>query len=278
MLRLPPPAGKNKEILLIYGQWSDLELISPLAEELNRYGGVTAPDLPGFGGMNSLYRIGQKPSLDGLADYLAAFIKLRFKRKRLTLLGVGFGLAVIVRTLQKYPEISGRVDFVVSIDGFVHHDDFMPAPMRELAAKAFYSFYSMRLPAWAAGKLFMRPFLTRYALSVTSGNNSDNSENSFDRRAELLCAGDLRTQLYISKAKQKLDLCRTQNQQSIRFYHVSLARPNLNEHVQKQHMNVVFKNTKILNVKASGSAIDLLIRNEAAALLPGVLKRQLART
>src|ERR1700734_583988 len=82
MLRLPAPLNKKREILFVYDRHSSLERWWPLARELNRYGGVTMPDLPGFGGMHSLYRIGEKPSLDALADYLAAFMKLRYKRRR----------------------------------------------------------------------------------------------------------------------------------------------------------------------------------------------------
>src|SRR3990167_800480 len=80
MIKMPPPRGKRREILLISGQHTSIERIFGLAEYLNRYGGVTSPDLPGFGGMNPFYKIGEKPTLDTMADYLAAFVKLRFKK------------------------------------------------------------------------------------------------------------------------------------------------------------------------------------------------------
>ncbi|HVX58738.1 MAG TPA: hypothetical protein VG964_03315, partial [Candidatus Saccharimonadales bacterium] len=74
MLRLPAPAGIDREILFIYGQHSSLERWWGLAQELNKMGALTMPDLPGLGGMTSLYKIGQTPDIDAMADYLAAFV------------------------------------------------------------------------------------------------------------------------------------------------------------------------------------------------------------
>src|SRR5262245_54981731 len=80
MLRMPAPAKRNREILFVYGHHSTLERWWGLIQDLNQYGAVTVPDLPGFGGMDSLYGIGKTPDLDTMADYLAAFVKLHYKR------------------------------------------------------------------------------------------------------------------------------------------------------------------------------------------------------
>src|ERR1039458_3592274 len=63
MLRLPAPKGKPAELLFVYGHHSSLERWWGLAQVMNRYGAVTMPDLPGFGGMDSFYKIGKKPSI-----------------------------------------------------------------------------------------------------------------------------------------------------------------------------------------------------------------------
>ena len=84
MLRAPSYKGKSKtEILVIYGQKQNIEKWFPLAIELMQYGSVTIPDLPGMGGMESFYKLGIKPTIDDYADYIAAFIKLRYRRKKL---------------------------------------------------------------------------------------------------------------------------------------------------------------------------------------------------
>jgi pimeloyl-ACP methyl ester carboxylesterase len=76
MSHLPARNKKQKrEILFIYGHHSSIERWWGLSLELNKLGAVTVPDLPGFGGMKSLYKIGQAPTIDNLADYLAAFVK-----------------------------------------------------------------------------------------------------------------------------------------------------------------------------------------------------------
>ncbi|HEU4609283.1 MAG TPA: hypothetical protein VFS31_14300, partial [Chitinophagaceae bacterium] len=78
MLRMPAKKRTNKEILLIYGHHATLERWYGLVENLSEYGNVTMPDLPGFGGMQSFKKAGRKPDIDAFADYLAAFIKLRY--------------------------------------------------------------------------------------------------------------------------------------------------------------------------------------------------------
>src|SRR5688572_14224669 len=74
-------AADKAELLFVYGHHSSLERWWGLLEVFNRYTAVTMPDLPGFGGMDSFYKVGQEPTLDAMADYLAAFMKWRYKRK-----------------------------------------------------------------------------------------------------------------------------------------------------------------------------------------------------
>src|SRR3954470_17459407 len=118
MLRLPAKSArqaKNREILFVYGLHSSLERWWGLTQVLSRYGNVTMPDLPGFGGMDSFYKIGKKPTLDNMADYLAAFIKLRYKNKKLIIAGMSFGFVIATRLLQRYPELTKKVALLVSI-------------------------------------------------------------------------------------------------------------------------------------------------------------------
>ena len=83
------------------------------------------PDLPGFGGMDSFNSIGRTPTIDEYADYLAAFVKMRYRRKKVTIIGISFGFVVATRMLQRYPELASKVDIVVSIVGFMHKTDFL---------------------------------------------------------------------------------------------------------------------------------------------------------
>ena len=60
MMYVPGPKNRDRNILLIYGHHAMLERWWGLVENLNLYGTVTMPDMPGFGGMDSFSKIGQK--------------------------------------------------------------------------------------------------------------------------------------------------------------------------------------------------------------------------
>lgn len=130
MLRMPATRKTSREILLIYGHHAMLERWFGLAENLAQYGNVTMPDLPGFGGMESLYRINKRPDIDAFADYLAAFIKLRYRNRRITVYGISYGFVVITRMLQRYPELAKKIDVLVSYAGFMSSKDILVGPGR----------------------------------------------------------------------------------------------------------------------------------------------------
>src|ERR1700692_4298087 len=124
MLHIPNARHKDTEILFIYGQHSSLERWWGLLQYLNHFGAVTAPDLPGLGGMESFYKIDKQPTIDNFADYLASFMKMRYRRKKVIIIGLSFGFVVVTRMLQRYPELIKKVVLLVSLVGFSHADDF----------------------------------------------------------------------------------------------------------------------------------------------------------
>src|SRR4051812_15783977 len=89
MLKMPSAnPNRQKEILLLYGHHAMLERWWGFVQNLNLYGNVTMPDIPGFGGMDSFHKAGRRPNVDAFADYLASFVKLRYKRKRITIVAI----------------------------------------------------------------------------------------------------------------------------------------------------------------------------------------------
>lgn len=125
MVRMPSSGKPKREILLIYGHHAVLERWQGLVENLIQYGNVTMPDLPGFGGMESFYKINKRPNIDAFADYLAAFIKLRYRQKRVTIYAISYGFVVATRMLQRYPELAKKVDLLISFAGFMHHNELL---------------------------------------------------------------------------------------------------------------------------------------------------------
>ena len=160
MLYLPKPS-KKRNILFVYGHHSSLERWFGLTQVLNRYGAVTMPDLPGFGGMDSFYKLGQKPTLDNMADYLAAFVKMQYKRRRITIVGMSFGFAVVTRMLQRFPDLAKRVDLLVSLVGFAHKEDFLFSPLRFWTYRVLGNIFSQRLPSHFFRGVCLHPWVLR---------------------------------------------------------------------------------------------------------------------
>jgi pimeloyl-ACP methyl ester carboxylesterase len=126
-----PSSQTGTPILFIYGHHASLERIYSTTQALAEIAPVTAPDMPGFGGMMSLGSVGQPPTLDNLADYMAAFIHKRFTdNQKFSIIGMSLGFVVAVRMLQRHPEIAPQVAHIISMAGFVHRDDFSASPRR----------------------------------------------------------------------------------------------------------------------------------------------------
>lgn len=247
MLYLPAKkTAPNRQILMLYGRRATLEHYYPLAEKMTVYGTVTMPDLPGFGGMESFYKIGEKPTLDNLVGYLAAFIKLRYKKRRLTIVGFGFGFVVATRMLQKYPDIAKKVDLVVSVVGFTRRDDLTFSQRQYYAFRFLTWLGSRRTPAWAARQIILRPSILRVAYRFLG---------HYDPRLRLLPpnkrksrvaaeikrwhAGDFRTYALASLEALQADL--TRKQLAMPVHHIAFKDDMvLDNAVIEQHMRIVF--------------------------------------
>ncbi len=162
-LRLPAQYSKKRQILLLYGHHASLERMYGLAEVLNRYGTVTMPDLPGFGGMDSFYKIGQKPSLESYADYLASLIKLNYKRRRITIVAMSFSVPLVIHTLQNILSWRVKLIFLPVIAGFAHHDDFIFSKKMNFFLRFLARLYTYRMPALFAKKVILNKTVIKSA-------------------------------------------------------------------------------------------------------------------
>jgi pimeloyl-ACP methyl ester carboxylesterase len=284
MLYSPATSNKNRNILLVYGHHAKLERWWSLVENLNEYGDVTMPDLPGFGGMDSFYKINRKPEIDAFADYLAAFIKLRFRRKRITIVGISFGFVVATRMLQRYPELTKKVDLIISIVGFMHKDDFIYTPFR----RKFYQ-KGVRVFATRPMAVFIRYVcLNRLALKqfyVHLPNSKrrmievtpEEFETSMDFEVQLWQANDVKTHWQTTSEFLALDNCTKKI--DLPIIHVVSKQDHYfdNENV-KQHMLIVYKGYRkyVANSKAHTPSV-LADKKAAGVLLPPALRRVLAK-
>jgi pimeloyl-ACP methyl ester carboxylesterase len=283
MLHMPHPKGGKREILFVYGHHSSLERWYGVAKFLNRYAAVTMPDLPGFGGMDSFYKIGKEPSLDNFADYLAAFIKLRYKRRRVTVVGMSFGFIVVTRMLQRCPELIKKLDTLVSFAGFAHRNDFT------------FSKWRWRLYRYGAGILTHRPMslIFRYiclhpVILRTVYGKTHNAKEKFEGvvgeeleeitqfEIRLWHDNDVRTWAYTTVEFLQLDNCRVRVDMPV--YHIAVAGDRyFDNQLVEQHFRVIFSEYYLLSkLDLANHAPSVVADDKAAAVFfPPKLRRML---
>lgn len=283
MLRAPATGKHKAEILLVYGHHARLERWWGLVQNLQAYGTVTMPDLPGFGGMQSFRTIGQKPTIDNYADYLAAFVRLRYKRRRIKIVGISFGFVVATRMLQKYPDLVKKVDLLVSLVGFMHYDDFLLKPAQRRMARV-----AARVFATPPMALFLRyawlngPVIRSIYVRTPSGKKRLSAMDPVAGKAQLdydvmlWQTNDVRTHWYTMYQFLALDNCTTRI--DLPVWHVASRNDHFFDNdIIEQHMLVVFSQyyQAVIDAKAHTPSM-LADKQEMSVLLPGKLRRALS--
>lgn len=282
MLRVPPPKGKSREILLIYGHHALLERWWGLVQNLNHYGAVTMPDLPGFGGMDSFAKIGQKPTIDAFADYLAAFIKMQYKRRRVTIVSISFGFVVVTRMLQRYPELIKKVDLLASLVGFMHKDDFLLPPRTIRYSRWLARFFATRPVAFFIRYACLnRPVLkTLYAKLPASKRRFIEVEPleyaaMLDFEVQLWQANDVRTHWLTTSEFLRLDNC--QKRIELPVWHIASKHDHyFDNNIVREHLLVVFSEChQILTRTKAHTPSVVADKKGLAVMVPPELRRAL---
>ncbi|HSX36303.1 MAG TPA: alpha/beta hydrolase [Patescibacteria group bacterium] len=285
MMYVPAPKGVDREILVVYGHHALLERWWGLIQNFNTYGGVTMPDLPGFGGMDSFYKIGQKPTLDNMADYMASFIKMRYKRKRVTIVGISYGFLIVTRMLQRYPELTKRVDMLVSAIGFSHHDDFMFSKRRLLWYRSFSLAMSIPPCPWLFRYIALNPWVLRKAYKQThnakkkfaaSIGSPEKFNATMDMEIDLWQSNDVRT--YMSTTREFLNVDNCRQKVDLPVWHIGTTGDYyFDSTVVEQHMRIIFKDFVGYSLDLKSHAPSVIAnKREAATFIPLKLRRVLA--
>lgn len=284
MVQLPAPKNRRREIMFIYGQHASLERQFGLLEILNQYGAVTAPDLPGFGGMQSFYKIGEKPTLDNMADYLASFVKLKYKRKKVTIIAMSYGFTVATRMLQRYPELTKRVDILISLVGFAHHEDFHIKRHNFLMLRWAGALLSMRLPSLFTRYVLFQPVFIRSTYRILADNHTklkDADKAEREKRINfeigLWQNNDVRTWGYTGVTMLTLDLCK--EQVDLPVYHVAVSHDRyFDNHLVEQHLSVIYKKVTIVKSRMPDHGPTVVATAaDAEPFIPRRLRRILAQ-
>lgn len=274
----------QREILLIYGHHAMLERWWSLVQNLQAYGNVTMPDLPGFGGMDSFAKVGRKPDIDAFADYLAAFVKLKYRRKRVTIVGISFGFVVATRMLQRYPELVKKVDLMVSLVGFMHKDDFVYPPRQRRLFVRVTRLFATRPFAFCIRYFALNRFILR-TLYVRLPNSKkrmieispEEFEASIDFEVRIWQANDVRTHWLTTSEFLRVDNCTSRIKLPV--VHVASQQDHyFNNEIVKQHMLVVFRGYTRYTARSKAHTPSILADKKAAGvLLPTGLRRRLAK-
>ncbi len=287
VMHIPSTKGKKREILLIYGHHSSLERIGGVAEFLSAYGNVTVPDLPGFGGMDSFYKIGEKASLDNMADYLASFIKLKYKNKQVTIVGLSLGFMIVTKTLQKYPDIAKRVNLLISVVGLVNKEDFVFSKRTYLMLRWGSSLFSHRLTAAFVKYFILRKTLIRIGYALAEGvfikdehskvRNIDKEERKHRINFEigLWQSNDVRTYMNMGLTMFTLNLAG--KHVDLPVYHVLLDGDRYFDSTNVEvHMRQIYKDYKPIKVEAPNHAPSVVAEaSEIAHYIPPALRKLL---
>lgn len=278
VMHLPAPKNRTREILLVHGHHASLERMYGLAKALNRYGGVTAPDMPGFGGMDSFYKIGKKPDIDALAEYLAAFIKMRYKKRPFTIVGMSLGFVVVTRMLQKYPSMVGRVDLCVSAFGFTHSDDFKMPRRKKRFFAVIAGFLSMYIPSLLARAWLRKPVIrSMYNHDNTKAHSVNETEERRRYRVEfevwLWQNNDIRTHFYTLRQMLTLNLCNAKVAMPV--HHAAVTNDQyFDNHTVEQHMRVIYSDFTSMPLRNTRVHAPTILANaqEAGVYIPPKLR------
>jgi pimeloyl-ACP methyl ester carboxylesterase len=248
------------------------------------FGTVTMPDLPGFGGMDSFYKIDEMPDLDTMADYLASFIKLRYKRQRFVVVGFSYGFVVLTRMLQRYPDLTRRVDLVISLAGMAHNDDFSFSRTRRMVYLTGSRFFSGRLSSRLYKNIVLHPSMIKMFYSRSNSARPNFADltpeqksymNEFEVR--LWRQNDLRT--HMATVADLLTFNNCQRYVGLPVYHVAVPDdPYVNNRFVEQHLRVIFSNFHMFHA-AIPKHIPVVLsdKREAAVFLPAKLRKLLLK-
>lgn len=284
VLHMPGPKHNSAEVLFVYGHHSSIERWQGVAELMAQYAAVTMPDLPGFGGMDSLYKIGKPATLDNVADYLADFIAHYYPaRKQFAIVGMSLGFVVVTRMLQRHPHLASRITTCISLFGFAHKDDFiLPLKRRRFGLRVATIFSR---PGFA--RAYRLALLNRFVLS-RAYHRTPNAREKFknatpkehaanmDFEIELWQNSDLRT--YMQTTAEFLQLDNTQTKVNLPVYHVAVAKDRFfdNKTVEK-HFAKIFTNVILLAELQNANHAPTRIKTaaEATAFIPQELLQKI---
>ena len=264
MLRIPCQKKKAGEILFVYGQHSSLE----------RWWGVTL----------ELSKIGKQPTIDNMADYLATFIKLKYRNKKVSIVGMSLGFVVVTRMLQKYPELTKKINLLASIVGFAHKSDLTFSKKRMFFYRNLSRLFSYRWTSFIFRYTALQPFVLRAAYHRTNNAkekfnqmSGEEFDKTMEAEVELWRINDIQTQF-----KNYLELFALDNtkvQVNLPVHHVATKKDRYFNNVRvEEHLRRIYTDYIVYYTKVPNHAPTVIgTAKEAAPYIPPELRRIINR-
>lgn len=282
-LHVPGPKGSKHEVLFVYGHHSSLERWWGIVELLSRYCYVTMPDLPGFGGMQSLYKVGKPATISNLADWLAEFIKQEYGERKVTVVGMSLGFVIVTRMLQRHPKLTKNVEKLISLFGFAHKKDFIMSNRSRRAYKLGAWFFSLPVSSAFYRQVMLHPEVLRRGYHKTKnarekfkGLTPEQARQNMEFEIALWHANDLRT--HMKTVVEFFSLDNTKARVELPVYHIGVKNDRYfsNASVEK-HYKQIFSEYHLLAELNSGTHAPTAIRSavDANVLIPQQLLNEL---
>lgn len=276
VLRIPGPKGNKSEVLFIYGHHSSIERWRGVAELVAQRASITMPDLPGFGGMDSLYKIGKTASFDNLADWLAEFVRKTYQDRKVTIVGMSLGFVIITRMLQRRPELTERVEKLVSLFGFADSSDFKMKSRSKFLASVGSWFFSLPMTSDLYRLVLLHPAILRTGYDKTPnakqkfiGLTAEQRRENMDFEIELWRANDLRTHMHT--AYEFLTFHMQDAKVDLPVHHIAVHNDRYfdNKSVEK-HFRQIFSDYKLLVELKGGTHAPTAVRTaeDAGTIIP----------
>ncbi len=289
LLKLPARNGQERDILLLYGLHSSLERMYTTAKFHSNYGRVWMPDLPGFGGMDSFYQVDRQPDIEDYADYLYTFIKTyKLDSRKIRIVAMSFGFLVATKMLQKYPELTENVEFVISFVGFGKSSDFTLTSLQRPAAQAAFKFgYSKTGGALINGLIFNKLSLKimLIAFRVINPNpkyRHDTKEarvKAGEMEHHLWSSNDTRTKFYTYKVLSDFDLTKDSSPINLNLYDMTTPTDQyFDSKSVRATLSKLYKksSTHMANIKLHAPSV-IGSEEEVAKIYPDAIKKILAK-
>lgn len=269
--------GAGRTIVFVYGIHGSLERFYGVINFLARFGEVVVPDLPGFGGMETFYKIGKQPTLDNYGDYVAEFLQQELPEGRITLIGLSYGFVVITRMLVRHPELHGRVDLVVSAMGLADGRDLNMKPPLRWAVETLLALGQVRALARTIQYFATRRWMLRL---MYSGNNPKMKALPPKERPGLIAfesylwrCNDMQT--YCVAMKELFSLRQTNSEVPLTVHHIETEHDHwLNTDAAEEHIDAIYKKVVVHDSKLiHHGGVAYAEESEAEQIIPaGVVK------